>query len=123
MKVKTIAINIKSADELKDDVIGLCERAEKGEYLDEVKDAEVSFASIEAVKKILTLKRIQLLKVIKRKHPKSLRELSRMLKRDIKNVAEDIKILEQVGLVSIEKEGKSFRPQVGFDEIGFRLAL
>ncbi len=66
---------------------------------------------------------MEILKVIKRKHPRSLRELSGMLKRDIKNVAQDIKMLEQVGLVLIEKQGKSFRPQVGFDEIGFRVAL
>lgn len=46
-----------------------------------------------------------------------------MLKKDIKNVAEDIKILEQVGLVSIEKEEESFRPQVEFDEISLRVAL
>ncbi len=46
-----------------------------------------------------------------------------MLRRDIKNVSEDIKILQQIGLVSIEKEGKSFMPQVGFDEIDLRVAL
>ncbi len=46
-----------------------------------------------------------------------------MLRRDIKNVSEDIKMLQQIGLVSIEKEGKSFMPQVGFDEIDLRVAL
>lgn len=117
-----MAINIKSVNELRDDVIKTWESAGEKEY-NEVKDVEVSFESIKAVKKALTIKRIQLLRVIKHKHPKSLRELSRMLRRDIKNVSEDIRILQQVGLVSIEKKGKSFMPQVRFDEIDLRVAL
>lgn len=60
---------------------------------------------------------------MRRRHPRSLGELSRMLNRDIKNVAEDIKILEQVGLVSIEKKEKSSILKVEFGEIGLRVAL
>lgn len=63
----------------------------------------VFFASMEAVRKVLTEKRIELLRVIKQKKPTSLYELAKLMRRDLKNVTQDISFLEDLGLVDLQK--------------------
>lgn len=67
------------------------------------KKGGVFFASIDAVRKVLTENRIQLLRVIKQKKPGSLYELAKITNRDLKNVCQDISFLEELGLVDLEK--------------------
>ena len=61
------------------------------------------FASIDAVRKVLTPNRMRLLRVIKRNKPASLYELAKLLHRDLKNVTQDISFLEDLGLVDLAK--------------------
>lgn len=61
------------------------------------------FASIDAVRKVLTENRIQLLKIIKQERPQSLYELAKLAHRDLKNVTQDIVFLEDLGLVDLRK--------------------
>ncbi len=63
----------------------------------------IFFASIDAVRKVLTENRIQLLRVIKQQKPASLYELSKLTHRDLKNVSQDIAFLENLGLVDLAK--------------------
>jgi len=55
--------------------------------------------------------------------PKSLHELAKFTKRDIKNVSEDVKYLEQIGL--IEKRGgrREVIPVIGYDRIALEIAI
>lgn len=87
-----------------------------------------SFTSLEAARKILTPKRLELLRVIRRERPKSLYGLARFLGRDLKNVNEDVQVLSTNGLLSLTKtRGSSGRtvtvPQVKFREIEVRIAV
>jgi len=72
-------------------------RLERGERLKPVKEPEIYFTSFEAFRKAMTPKRLELLHIIKAKKPSSINELARVAKRDIKNIAEDVKYLEQIG--------------------------
>lgn len=63
----------------------------------------VFFASMEAVRKILTENRINILKTIKEKKPESLYELAKLTQRDLKNVVQDVSFLENLGLVDLQK--------------------
>ena len=67
------------------------------------KKGGVFFASINAVRKVLTENRIELLKVIKQKKPASLYELAKLANRDLKNISQDIEFLENLGLVDIKE--------------------
>ncbi len=67
------------------------------------KKGGVFFASMDAVRKVLTENRLQLLKVIKREKPESLYELAKITHRDLKNVTQDIAFLEELGLVDLRK--------------------
>jgi predicted transcriptional regulator len=58
----------------------------------------VYFESAEALSKVLTRQRHQLLCTLHANHGLSIRALAALLQRDYKNVHQDIKILEEAGL-------------------------
>ena len=58
-------------------------------------------------KKVLTSQRLQLLSTIKNKHFASIGSLASYVNRDIKNIYDDLKILEQFALVKLNKSSKS----------------
>jgi predicted transcriptional regulator len=82
---------------------------------------------VSRVRKALTTRRLELLRAIKNEKPSSLRQLSKITERDIKNVSADIRILEQAGLVDIEKhiekEKREITPFVNYDKIVFEFAV
>src|SRR3990172_2082560 len=71
----------------------------------------ICFDSVEDMQKFLSPERIRLLKTVREKNPKSIYELAKMLKRDRKNVTEDVKMLEAVGLIE-RKTAKSGKEKV-----------
>lgn len=85
------------------------------------------FTSLEAARKFLTRERLTLLRVIKSRHPGSIYALAKTVERDLKNVQEDIRILECHGLVKITKRARGSRqikvPEVPFEEIALRIAI
>ena len=87
----------------------------------------VGFTSLEAARNFLTRERLALLRTIRIRHPGSLYELARMVKRDFKNVQQDIGILERHGLVRISTEPPGKRkvkvPQVPFEQISLKIAI
>ena len=87
----------------------------------------VGFTSLEAARNFLTRERLGLLRTIKTRRPRSLYELARMVGRDLKNVQEDIRILERHGLVRIAKRPRGTRtvnvPRVPFAAITLKIAI
>ena len=59
----------------------------------------VSFTSIEAARNLLTRTRLALLRAVRSARPGSIYELAKMVERDLKNVQDDLKILERYGLI------------------------
>ena len=87
----------------------------------------VGFTSLEAARNFLTRERLALLRAIKTRHPGSIYALAKMADRDLKNVQDDIRILERHGLVKITKRPRGSRkikvPEVPFEEIALRIAI
>lgn len=71
-----------------------------------VQGTELVFASLEDMAQALTLKRLDLLRLIRRYQPSSIRKLALIAGRDLKNVLADVKALETLGLVDSEGEQK-----------------
>ena len=63
----------------------------------------VSFTSIEAARNFLTPARLALLRAVRRRQPGSVYALAKMVGRDLKNVQQDRKILEQHGLIKVTR--------------------
>ena len=74
-------------------------------------EEEATEISLKRFRKILTNKRLNLLKELNSSQFNSISELSRHLKRDIKNIHSDLKILESFNLIKLEKRGKNIIPK------------
>ena len=124
MKVKKIKIGIKSAKEILSDFAKTAEAIEKKEPVK--KEKALYFESINGFRKALTPKRLELIHVIKESRPESINELARMVNRDIKSVATDIKILKDLDLVDTKKtapDGKKSALVVEYGKIGLEIAV
>jgi len=89
--------------------------------------AVAGFTSLEAARNFLTRQRLTLLGAIRTHHPHSIYDLAKTVKRNLKNVQEDVQILERHGLLRITKRPRGTRqvkvPEVPFEEIALRIAI
>lgn len=115
MKTKTLRIGVKSLKQSMDEFASTAEAIERGERVR--KSSGVFFASLSALRKSLTPKRLELLALIMEQEPESLNELARLAKRNIKNVYDDITYLEQVGMLSKVDAGRETVPVIDYDSI------
>ena len=88
--------------------------------------AGVYFVSLAALRQVLSPKRVELLRTIRERRPRSLYELSRILERDVKNVQADVALLVRIGLVKLsrEKTGRErTAPTVGYDALRLQIPI
>ena len=121
MKAKQIQIGIRGEGEVFDDFIATAEALERGENVRE--EHGVYFTSLEAFRKAVTPKRLALLHLIRTARPASLNELARLSKRNIKNVADDVRHLAQIGLIECSGEGNRLILRVNYEAIDLRIAV
>jgi predicted transcriptional regulator len=125
--MKTVTFSIKPLSEVADDFTKTFEAVRTRRRIPKKPRDEVGFTSIEAARNFITRERLALMHTIRTRHPGSLYELAKMVRRDFKNVQDDIRILEHHGLVRIAREPRGRRkvkvPQVLFEEIALRIAI
>ncbi len=118
---KIIRIQIRSVDEALADFVSTAESIKNGQKIQ--KETGVYFASLEAFRKAITPKRMQLLHTIRAEKPSSLHELAKLLNRDIKNVSDDIIFLEQIGLIERKRYDNKTAPRSAYDEMQVKIAI
>ncbi len=124
MKVKRIKVGIKNWDENKRELQSIFRRSGQGEPIPT--ENSLYFADLEAFRKCLTPKRLVLLWTVAEKRPQSVRELAGLLKRELKNVSEDVNYLHQIGLLEFRPSvvhGNARTPIVPYDRVDFSLDL
>ncbi len=121
MKVKKIKIGIKDLKAVLDDFVETGDAIERGGKVK--KETGVYFTSFEAFRKALTPKRLELLHVIKTKKPSSINALARITKRDVKNIADDVKYLKQIGFIDIEETKQKTTPVIKYDRIALEITV
>ncbi|MEK7846602.1 MAG: hypothetical protein AAB257_06525, partial [Nitrospinota bacterium] len=92
MKVKKVKIGIKSLKEVLENFAETAEAIERGEKVK--KRRGIYFENLEAFRRALTEKRLEVLHVIKKERPSSVYELAKILNRDAKNVTQDLEYLK-----------------------------
>ncbi len=102
MKLKKVKIVIQSLDDIKSE----WKDALKGKVRGVEKKGSITFLSLEAVAKVLSQPRLEILAAILKDHPKSIYALAKLLDRDFKNVHADVKLLADVGLIELRTSGK-----------------
>ena len=121
MKVRRIKVGIKSVKSILDDFVKTGEAIERGQKVK--KETGTYFTSLEAFRKALTPKRMALLHIIKTEQPSSINELARMANRDVKNVADDVKYLGQIGLIEKKATKRSIAPVVNYEKLMLEISL
>jgi predicted transcriptional regulator len=102
MKLKKVKIVIQSLDDLKSE----WKDALKGKVRGVERKGSITFLSLEAVAKVLSQPRLEILAAILKDHPKSIYALAKLIDRDFKNVHSDVKLLADVGLIELRTSGK-----------------
>ncbi|MEK6953012.1 MAG: hypothetical protein AABX29_08415 [Nanoarchaeota archaeon] len=91
-----------------------------------LRENSINFQSLNQFRKFLTPKRLELLRAIKHNKPKSIYELSKIVKRTPENVNSDIKFLEQLGFVDLTKIKdirKKVVPEVGYSKMTIEIQI
>jgi len=123
---KTLNIEIRPLSELFDDFRGAFTAAQQGRSF---KSQEgVYFTSLDAARNFLTRERLALLQAIRAKHPQSIYELAKVVDRDLKNVQQDVRLLERHGLIRLieKRRGQKSKvrvPEAPFDQIALKIAI
>jgi predicted transcriptional regulator len=128
IKAKKITIGIKTLEE------GISEIAEAYESYQAGGSSKphhgIYFENLDAFRKILTEKRLELLHVVKREKPDTIHQLARLVGRNVKNVSDDLKHLAELGLVTMDKRAVAGdqinaprAPRVSYDKICLEIAI
>ena len=122
MKVKKI--RIKTSDEFFGELLTAAESLDEGHRIAPLRGE--FFESLEAVRNVLTEKRIALWRLIRDRNPESISELAKLVKRNFKSVHQDVAVLVSVGLVELKKEkgkrGDTQRPVSLADSLQLEVA-
>jgi predicted transcriptional regulator len=117
-KTKNIKISLSSEEKINQEFIDAWHRAEKDEI--QVAEEHLYFLESETFFRILSNKRIALLKLLHSLGASDIQNLSKILKRSSKNVYHDIILLKQAGLIRQDKNKMLFVP---WDKINTEIAL
>ena len=84
------------------------------------------FSDVREMGKVLTPKRLELLKTIRDHQLESVRAVAELTGRNVKNVAEDLALLASLGLVEMKESGgpgKKKAPRVGYETLTVEVHL
>jgi predicted transcriptional regulator len=124
MKLKKIDIGIKGLEESLQDFARAWKALESGKRIK--LDKGIYFDSIDDMRSVLTNNRLLIIKAIRKHRPKSIYELAKHLRRDLKNVNQDLRLLSDIGLVTLEAteiDRKRLIPLVDYKKIVLEIAV
>jgi predicted transcriptional regulator len=118
MKIKNVRLDIQSEDEFIIEAKSAMKAVAKGRAV--TPQSVISFESLKTMRKFITDERLRILKSIKKNKPESIYALAKLLKRDTKNVSDDVHYLSELGLIEIKKtkDGRQkTKPVVEYEKI------
>jgi predicted transcriptional regulator len=122
MKVKKVKVGIRSADAVLREAAETMRSVAAGKKV-RPKGHRLFFTSPEALRRFLTPKRLELIRLIRKRRPSSINELAALARRDFKRVYEDVTSLAEAGLVDLAKDhGRKKAPRVA-DELRLEIVV
>jgi predicted transcriptional regulator len=118
MKIKNVRLDIQSEDEFIIEAKSAMKAVAKGKTV--TPQSVISFESLKTMRKFITDERLRILKSIKKNKPESIYALAKLLRRDTKNVSDDVHYLAELGLIEIKKtkDGRQkTKPVVEYEKI------
>jgi len=122
MKVRRLRIRIRDFDETLDEAVETVKAVSTGKKV-KPKGHRLLFTSPEALRRFLTPKKIELIRLIRKRHPNSINELAALAHRDFKRVYEDVMSLREAGLLDLARDkGRKAAPRVA-DELRLEIVV
>ena len=110
-----LLVTIGSGETIYDDGLDAIQKLTDGQSIDT--PATVTFADEKQLSEVFNERTYTLLRVIREDHPESIRETARLVDRDVKNVHQELTMLEAVGVIRFVDEGRSKRPVFPYDDL------
>lgn len=73
---------------------------------------EFDFKGLAPLRSLLSNEKARIIHVIKTRNPRSIYDVAKLVNRDFKSVSEDIKLLEEFGLIDLIKEATGKRERL-----------
>jgi predicted transcriptional regulator len=116
-----LRVTVESFDEMREDTLDAVEAVSEGEE----QPAVVSFRTVGELRKMLTDRRIELLRALMATEgaAESISALAQDLDRDYRTVHDDVSLLADHGLLFIVEDGRSKRPYLPYERIHLDVEL
>ncbi|MBI2211263.1 MAG: hypothetical protein HYU47_11850 [Deltaproteobacteria bacterium] len=122
MKVRKVKIGLRSSDDVLREAAETMKRVAAGKRV-KPKGHRLFFTSPEALRRFLTPKRLELIRLIRERRPDSINELAALARRDFKRVYEDVMGLAEAGLLELAtNKGRKKAPRVA-DELRLEIVV
>ena len=122
MKIKKVKFGIRSTDDVLREAAETMKSVAAGKKV-RPKGHRLFFTSPEALRRFLTPKRLELIRLVRKRRPSSINQLAVLAHRDFKRVYEDIMSLSEAGLVDLAKDkGRKKAPRVA-DELRLEIVV
>jgi len=121
MKIKKIFVGVKPLDDTLKEAGEVFENLSKGIAVKQKR--AIYFSNLKEMRRVLTERRLEILKTIRDRKPSSIYELAKMLDRDLKNVLQDLSYLRDLGIVAITETGVKKVPHFDYDRISIEVAV
>ncbi|MFB6360187.1 MAG: transcriptional regulator [Halobacteriales archaeon] len=120
----TLTITVGRGDQLEEETIDRIRAAEAGDELED-DDPVLNFDSYATLARFLSDRNLELLEVIAREQPRSIRAAAELVDRDYREVHRNLTELEDLGLITFEggEPGRAKTPVIEYDDIDIRLPL
>jgi len=115
----TLRITSKPFEEHKESVLDRAERWEQGEEVPHV----VNFQDASRLQRILTPRRLELVRSLMDEPAESMRNLADRLDRDVRQVHDDLQILTEYRIVHFREESGAKKPHVPYDTVKIEVEL
>lgn len=117
----TLKVTVGESDAIKERARRRIRAAEAGEELDDVQPA-LNFSYTDLAR-LLSEKNLELLEAIAEHEPSSMREASKLVDRDFKEVHRNLTELDTLDVIEFWEEGRSKRPVVQYDNVEIAIDL
>jgi predicted transcriptional regulator len=122
MKVRRLRIGIRDFNETLNEAAETVKAVSAGKKV-KPKGHRLFFTSPEALRRFLTPKKIELIRLIRKRHPSSINELAALAHRDFRRVYEDVMSLSEAGLLDLARDkGRKTAPRVA-DELRLEIVV
>lgn len=90
---------------------------------DEAESRVLNFEDPTQIQRILTPKRLELIRAVMEASPESIRQLADQLDRNVSDVFDDVHLLEEYGILQLEEAGRAKQPVIPYDSIRIEVEL